>query len=172
KLLQRPVARQHLTVVLVGDTPLKGQIGSILAAEFGSRVRVEALTLAENGILVCSWAYWQRHQLSLPCPHQLIITTLPLPSLENPLVAGRVAHYKRHRQDWFRLYLLPAAIRQLQLAIAPVQVSQGHVALLDNRVSYRSYGRQILSALSPAACSSYLDASLDLPDILGDPPLS
>jgi len=33
---------------------------------------------------------------------------LPLPSLENPLVAGRVAYYKRSRQDWFR-HVLPAA---------------------------------------------------------------
>jgi len=161
-LLNRPMAREHFTVVLVGDTPLRTQVGTALAAEFGSRVRVEAPPQETNGILVTGWDYWQANQIDLPCPHQLIITTLPLPSLENPLVSGRVANYKRQRQDWFRLYLLPAAIRQLQRAIAPVQVNQGQVALLDNRVNYRSYGRQILAALDPAACSSYLGPPLEL----------
>ena len=161
-LLSGATARQHFSVVLVSDTPLKAQIGATLAAELGSRVRVDAPPQAPNGILVTDWAYWQVAQLDLPCPQQLIITTLPLPSLEDPLVAGRVAHYKRHRQDWFRLYLLPEAIRQLQLAIAPVQVSQGQVALLDNRVNHRSYGRQILAALDPAARRSYVDTPFEL----------
>ena len=74
-------------------------------------------------------------------------------------MASRVAYYKRLRQDWFRLYLLPEALNELQRAIAPVRNTQGIVALLDNRVNYRSYGRQILSALSPAARTNYIDAN-------------
>jgi ATP-dependent DNA helicase DinG len=93
-----------------------------------------------------------------PAPQLLMIATLPIPSLENPLVAGQVAYYKQQRLDWFRLYLLPAALRELQRAIAPVRESQGVVALLDNRVNHRSYGRQVLSALSPFARINYLDA--------------
>jgi ATP-dependent DNA helicase DinG len=149
-----------LTVVLINDTPLKAQVGSVLAAEFGSRVQVERTCLDDYGILVTSWEFWQQHQAVLPAPHLLVITTLPLPSLENPLVAGRVAHYKRLRQDWFRLYLLPEALSELQRAIAPVRESQGVVALLDNRVNHRSYGQQILNALSPLARIDYIDPSL------------
>ncbi|MGL6282561.1 MAG: helicase C-terminal domain-containing protein, partial [Microcoleaceae cyanobacterium] len=83
--------------------------------------------------------------------------TLPIPSLENPLVAGRVAYHKANGQDWFRLYLLPMALRQLQRAIAPGRgYSQGRenpgiLALLDSRVIYRSYGQEILAAVSPFA---------------------
>lgn len=149
-----------LTVVLVGDMPLKMQVGAKLAAEFGSRVQVEKTCLDENGILVSGWEFWRQYQDVLPGPQLLIIATLPLPSLENPLVAGRVAYYKRSRQDWFRLYLLPAALNQLQRAIAPVRNRQGVVALLDSRVIHRSYGQQVLAALSPLARSNYLDASL------------
>lgn len=156
-LLYQVQARPCLTVVLVGDTPLKTQLGSLLAAEYGSRVQVDKTDLDENGILVTHWQFWQSHQLTLPKPGLLIITTLPIPSLENPRVAGRVAFYKRLRQDWFRLYLLPEALRQLQLAIAPVRSAQGTVALLDNRVNHRSYGQQVISALSPAARSNYID---------------
>ncbi|MBE9127572.1 MULTISPECIES: helicase C-terminal domain-containing protein [unclassified Coleofasciculus] len=146
-------------VFLVGDIPLKAQVGAVLAAEFGSRVQVEKTDLNESSILVCGWEFWRSHQTFLPPPQLLIIATLPIPSLENPVVAGQVAYYKKQRLDWFRLYLLPAALRELQRAIAPVRESQGVVALLDNRVNHRSYGRQVLSALSPFARINYLDAS-------------
>jgi len=149
-----------LTVVLVGDVPLKSQVGAILASEFGSRVQVEKTCLDENGILISGWEFWREHQEVLPAPQLLIIATLPLPSLENPLVAGRVAHYKRSHQDWFRWYLLPVALNELQRAIAPVRENQGIVALLDSRVVMRSYGAQVLAALSPLARIDYLDPTL------------
>jgi ATP-dependent DNA helicase DinG len=149
-----------LTVILVGDVPLKARVGAILASEFGSRVQVEKTCLDENGILVSGWEFWRSHQNVLPAPRLSIIATLPLPSLENPLVAGRVAHYKRSHQDWFRLYLLPTALNELQRAIAPVRENKGIVALLDSRVVYRSYGAQILASLSPLARLNYLDPSL------------
>lgn len=153
-------ANQGLTVLLVGDTPLRAQVGAILAAEFGSRIQVEKTCLDENSILVTGWEFWRQHQAVLPAPHLLVIATLPLPSLEDPLVAGRVAYYKRTRQDWFRVYLLPEALSELQRAIAPVREAQGVVALLDNRVNHRSYGQQVLAAMSPLARINYVDASL------------
>ena len=158
-LLQLPETRSQPTVIIVGDNPLKAQIGSILAAEYGSRVQVERPELAANSILVTGWEFWQDYRLRCASPGLLIITTLPIPSLENPLVSGQVAYYKRLRQDWFRLFLLPTALQALQLAIAPISAQQGKVALLDNRVNHRSYGRTILKTLNPIAQSSYLDPS-------------
>jgi ATP-dependent DNA helicase DinG len=148
------------SVVLVGDHPLKDQLGAQLAAEYGSRVQVDQTCLDDNGILVTDWEFWQQHQTVLPNPQLLVITTLPIPSLEHPIVAGRVTYYKHLRQDWFRLYLLPEALSTLQRAIAPVRDSQGVVALLDSRVLFRSYGDQVLTALSPFAKLSYFDGDL------------
>ena len=148
---------QSTTVILVGDMPLKSQMATLLAAEYGSRVQVEA-PIGEQGILITGWEYWHHHQREFAVPPLLIITTLPIPSLENPVVAGRVASYKRRRQDWFKAYLLPEALSELQHAVAPVRSRQGLIALLDNRVNHRSYGRQILNALSPAARSNHLNA--------------
>lgn len=144
-------------VILVDDVPLKAQIGSSLAAEFGSQVRVEKTDVAKNEILVCSWSFWQTYQEQLPIPRLLIMTTLPLPSLEDPLVESRVAYYKRQRQDWFRLYLLPTALQTLQQSIVTLRESQGLAALLDNRVNFRSYGKTILTALEPWAKIDYID---------------
>lgn len=152
---------QHQTflVVIVDDVPLKAQIGSTLAAEFGSRVQVEKPIFINGRILICGWDFWRDRQEDFPTPQLLIIATLPIPSLENPLVAGRVAYYKRLRRDWFRLYLLPTALKTIQRAVMPLRESQGVVALLDNRVNYRSYGSQILSALEPYAKINYIDAT-------------
>lgn len=145
------------TVIVVDDVPLKARLGSFLAAEFGSRVQVEKPPEQQQVILVTGWQYWCDRQGFLPLPKLLAIATLPLPSLENPLVAGRVAYYKQRRQDWFRLYLLPSALNTLQRAIAPLRHTQGVVALLDNRVLHRTYGRQVFAALSPHARIDYLD---------------
>lgn len=143
-------------LILADDLPLKQQLAATLAGEFGSRVQVERLIHSPEAILVSGWDFWHQHRSALPVPGLLIIATLPLPSLEHPLVAGRVAYHKRQHQDWFRLYLFPTAITELQRAVAPVRANQGMVALLDTRVHYRSYGRQILDALSPAACTRRL----------------
>lgn len=152
------------TLILVNDLPLKGQLAALLAGEFGSRVQVEQTEIEPHTILVCSWEFWHRHCGQLPIPALLIMATLPLPSLENPLVAGRVAFHKRRRQDWFRLYLFPTAMTEIQRAIAPLRANQGLVALLDTRVHYRSYGQQILEALSPSAASRSLQPDWTQPD--------
>jgi ATP-dependent DNA helicase DinG len=149
-----------LAVLIINDQPLKSQIAASLAAGFGSRVQVETTALEDNGILVCGWRFWQTHQERLPAPQLLTIATLPFPSLEQPQVAGRVDFHKRHRQDWFKHYLLPTCLGELQRAIAPVRESNGLVALLDIRVLHRSYGSQILAALEPAGRISRLDPDL------------
>jgi ATP-dependent DNA helicase DinG len=148
------------SVVLTNDTPLKGQLGAILAAEYGSRVQVEQTCLDDNGILICDWEFWQQQQRVLPTPQLLVVTTLPIPSLEHPIVAGRVGYYKKMRQDWFRLYLLPTALATLQRSITSIRDTQGVVALLDSRVIFRSYGEQVLTALSPFARLTYFDGDL------------
>jgi ATP-dependent DNA helicase DinG len=158
QLLSSHAATEGLAVVIVDDLPLKAQVGSLLAAKFGSRVQVEPSQIQGNEILVAGWQFWQQQRLS--SPNLLIMATLPLPSLEDPRVAGQVAYYKRLRQDWFRLYLLPVALGRIERAIAPVRERSGVVALLDPRAVYRSYGQQILSAFSPYIRINYLDPDL------------
>ncbi len=146
-----------LIVLLIEDTPLKSQVGATLAAEFGSRVQVEKIKLKEDSILVTGWQFWHENQEQLPTPQLLVIATLPIPSLENPLVAGKVAYYKRTHQDWFRFYLLPTALKEIQRSVIGIRQSGGVVAILDNRVNQRSYGTKILEALEPYIKINYFD---------------
>jgi ATP-dependent DNA helicase DinG len=137
------LAAPGFIVILVGDTPLKAQA----AAQYGSRVQVEKLGLGTQNILVTGWEFWCNHQEELPLPKLLIIATLPIPSVEDPLVAAKVSGYKQQRQDWFRQYLLPAGMKVLRRSIATVARSAGLVAILDNRTNNRSYGAQIIATL-------------------------
>jgi ATP-dependent DNA helicase DinG len=138
-----------LVVVIVGDTPLKTQVASRLAAEYGSLVRLEEKGLATTQILVTGWEFWNNYQDQLPAPTLIVVATLPIPSLEDPLVAAQVNLYKQQRKDWFRGYLLPIGLRTLLRSIAPVRSANGLLAILDNRLNHRSYGQQILEALKP-----------------------
>ncbi|MEM9137935.1 MAG: helicase C-terminal domain-containing protein [Cyanobacteria bacterium P01_F01_bin.42] len=138
-------------IVVVDDMPLKTQVAAHLAATLGSRVMMESTELQPNGVLVTGWKFWLANHLKISRPAGLLIATLPIPSPENPRVAARIEQYKRQRLDWFRLYLLPTAVRTLQQAIAPIREQNGWAAIFDNRILYRSYGQQILEALSPYA---------------------
>lgn len=165
QLLCASAEAKGLTVILVGDVPLKAQIATTLASEFGSRLQVEQTCLDENGILVSGWKFWQNHHAVLPSPTLLVMSTLPIPSLEDPLVAARVSRYKKRHQNWFTDYLLPETLKSVQRAIAPLRNTQGVIALLDNRVNYRSYGSQVLDAMSPFARINYVDEGLFSPVI-------
>ncbi|MGB2924490.1 MAG: helicase C-terminal domain-containing protein [Limnothrix sp.] len=167
KLVRLSRNTPHPVVLMINDVPLQAQMGAALAAEFGSCVKVEQPDLQTDSILICGWNFWRSltnplfygQPLNFPLPQLMAIATLPLPSLENPLVAGRVAHYKQKRQDWFRLYLLPTALREIQRAIYPLHQDHSLVAILDNRINHRAYGKQILDALQPCSVCNYLDPS-------------
>lgn len=144
-------------IVIIDDVPLQGQITTNLAANFGSRVKLKTSDIRENNILVCDTNFYLKNQEILPFPQLLIMATLPLPSLENPLVSAQVTYFKNKKKDWFRLYLLPIAIKNLQQVTFSLRQNQGVLALLDNRVNYRSYGTKILQALEPYGKINYLD---------------
>jgi ATP-dependent DNA helicase DinG len=145
------LAAPGFVVIVVGDTPLKAQAAAAIAAQYGSGVQVEKLGLDTTNILVTGWDFWCNYQEELPPPKLLIIATLPIPSVEDPLVAAKVNGYKQQRQDWFRQYLLPAGMKVLRRSIATVARSAGLVAILDNRTNNRSYGSQIIATLGAVA---------------------
>ena len=144
------LARAGLTAVLLDDVPLRQALTSALAAEFGSRVVHECLAPAENGVLCTSWGWWQEHQLQLPVPRQLVIGSLPLLSLEDPVTAAMVRHWRGQGRDGFQELLLPDAVATLQHGVACLRGQRGtRLAVLDGRIHCRSWGQRVLDALQP-----------------------
>ncbi|MFM2080372.1 MAG: hypothetical protein RLZZ124_286 [Cyanobacteriota bacterium] len=138
-----------LSVVLLDDEGMRLGLTSALAAEFGSRVGHQLTAPESNGVICCSWAWWLEHQPRLPLPCQLVVATLPIASLEDPLTAARVAALRLRGRDWFRELLLPEALGRLQRAVAGLRRNGGRLAVLDGRLRRRGWGRQVLEALEP-----------------------
>jgi ATP-dependent DNA helicase DinG len=147
--LRLVLGQPRLTVVLIDDGPLRRQLASGLAAEFGSRVEEESTAPEENGILCCRWSWWLEHQERLPQPGQIVVALLPIASLEDPLTAARVASLRQQGRDWFRELLLPEALNQLQRSLAGLRRRGGRLAVLDGRMRGRSWGRLVQEALEP-----------------------
>ena len=144
------LARSGLTAVLLDDVPLRQALASGLAAEFGSRVVHQCLTPADNGVVCTGWGWWQAHHHELPLPGQLVIGSLPLLSLEDPVTAARVRYWRRQGRDWFQGLLLPDALATVQQVVACLRGQRGtRLALLDGRIHCRSWGQQVLDQLQP-----------------------
>ncbi len=140
-----------LSIVVIDDNPLRQWLTSALAAEFGRRVDHEQTAPESNGVIVCRWQWWLQNHEQLPIPCQLVVGSLPIASLEDPLTAARVEALRRAGRDWFREWLLPDACDRLQRSVAPLrgQQPQPRLAILDGRLRSRSWGQQLLSALEP-----------------------
>lgn len=79
-----------------------------------------------------------------------MIGSLPLPSLEDPIVAARVRHWRQQGRDWFQELLLPDALATLQHVVACLRGQcGGRLAILDGRIHCRSWGQLVLDELQP-----------------------
>jgi ATP-dependent DNA helicase DinG len=144
------LGQERLTLILVDDIQLRLQLTSGLAADFGSRVVHECTSPEGHGVLCASWSWWLRHQEQLPIPGQVVVGLLPIASLEDPLTAARVAALRSQGRDWFRELLLPNALLQMQLVVAPLRnPTGGRLAILDGRLRSRSWGQRVFQVLEP-----------------------
>ncbi len=149
KLLNLLMETGSFTVILIHETPLKMQTAVSLAANFGSKIQLETIDVSPENILICDWNFWLENQEKLPTPTTMIISTLPIPSLEDPLVSAKVKDYKNRHQDWFKNYLFPESLQILHRSIFPLRELNGRIAIFDNRINHRTYGKQVLQALEP-----------------------
>ncbi len=143
------LCRAHLTVILVDDLPLRRQLTSELAGEFGVRVVHETTNIESNGIICCSCNWWIINQYNLPTPDQLIFPVIPFPTLELPWIAAKVEILKHQGRDWFREFLFPETLNILLKSIAIIRGEDVRVAILDGRMHHRSWGKLIFKALEP-----------------------
>ncbi len=95
------LGQADLSVILCDDEGLRLGLTSAMAAEFGSRVVHECTTPEANGIVCARWSWWLEEQRRLPLPGQILVGTLPIASLEDPLTAARVVALRLQGRDWF-----------------------------------------------------------------------
>ncbi len=118
--------------------------------------RPKAALLAEfkarPSVLFATQSFWEGVDVPGDALSLVVIDKLPFASPADPLVAARAARINAAGGDAFSSYQVPAAALALKQGFGRLirtRQDRGIVALLDRRVTQKSYGRFFLRSLPP-----------------------
>lgn len=103
-----------------------------------------------NSVLFGTDSFWQGIDVPGESLSNVIITRLPFQVPDHPLIEAKLEKIKSEGGDPFREYSLPEAILKFRQGIGRLirsQTDQGIVAILDNRVITKPYGKAFLAIL-------------------------
>jgi len=111
-----------------------------------------------DATLVATLSFWQGVDIPGHALRLVVIDRLPFASPGDPLVASRIEHLRQRGVEPFRAYQLPQAVLLLRQGFGRLirtQRDRGLVAILDRRLTERSYGKSFLTSLP--ACRRLAD---------------
>ncbi|MBM4361362.1 MAG: ATP-dependent DNA helicase, partial [Deltaproteobacteria bacterium] len=146
------------------------QFGRLLRAELGaSRVLVQGesaksallarFRAAGDLVLVATASFWQGVDVPGDALRLVMLEKLPFPVPTEPLIAARARAVEEAGGRAFTELFVPLAKIALQQGFGRLirtRDDRGVVALLDERVHRRGYGRDLLAALPPARVTADL----------------
>src|SRR6266446_3459881 len=111
---------------------------------------LEEFKLTPNGVLFGTASFWQGVDVKGEALSAVIIDKLPFQVPTDPLVAARSAQIQREGGNPFSQYHVPNAILRLKQGLGRLirsTTDRGILAVLDNRISTKSYGRLFMESL-------------------------
>ncbi|MBF0624200.1 MAG: ATP-dependent DNA helicase [Magnetococcales bacterium] len=145
-------SRRVLEGVLAG---LRGRIPFplLVQGEAPKRALLESFQEVPGAVLLGMSSFWEGVDVPGEALSMVIIDRLPFPSPGDPLVAARGRYLESRGGNSFRDLSLPRAILTLKQGLGRLlrrRDDRGIMAILDVRLSRRSYGQQVRSGLPPA----------------------
>ncbi len=111
---------------------------------------LEQFKATRNAVLFATASFWQGVDVKGEALSAVIIDKLPFQVPSDPLVAARTARIEREGGNAFSEYQVPNAILRLKQGFGRLLRSttdRGVLAVLDNRLSTKSYGRLFMDSL-------------------------
>ncbi|HKI49502.1 MAG TPA: ATP-dependent DNA helicase [Desulfobacteria bacterium] len=105
-------------------------------------------------------SFWQGVDIPGDALSSVIITKLPFDVPSEPLTEARIEDMKKRSINPFKHYQIPRAIIQLRQGFGRLirkRTDKGVVAILDSRLTQRSYGKQFLKSLPECAQTQNLE---------------
>jgi ATP-dependent DNA helicase DinG len=106
-----------------------------------------------NAVLFATAGFWQGVDVPGHALRLVIIDKLPFDVPSDPLVSARCHRLKERGEEPFMRYLVPSAALTLKQGFGRLirsRSDRGIVAILDERVSTKGYGKVFLRSLPPA----------------------
>jgi ATP-dependent DNA helicase DinG len=106
-----------------------------------------------NAVLFATSSFWQGVDVAGEALSCVIIDRLPFASPGDPLVAARIAAVTTAGRNAFQEYQVPLATLTLLQGLGRLirsRADRGVLAVLDPRLTGKSYGRRFLASLPPA----------------------
>ncbi len=128
--------RLDYTLIVQGDAP--------------RNVLVERFREDTHSVLLATSSFWQGIDVpgeSLSC---VIIDKLPFAAPSDPITDARIRYMRSNGREPFKEYQLPEAIVVLKQGVGRLirsRTDKGMVAILDRRLTTKSYGNQFLRSL-------------------------
>jgi ATP-dependent DNA helicase DinG len=113
-----------------------------------------------NAVLFATASFWQGVDVKGEALSAVIIDKLPFQVPSDPLVAARTARIEREGGNAFSEYQVPNAILRLKQGFGRLLRStadRGILAVLDNRLSTKSYGRLFMKSLPDYEITNSID---------------
>ena len=116
----------------------------------GKSRMLEQFKMTPNAVLFATSSFWQGVDVKGEALSAVIIDKLPFQVPSDPLVAARSARIQRDGGNAFSEYQVPNAILRLKQGLGRLirsTTDRGILAVLDNRLSTKSYGRLFMASL-------------------------
>ena len=144
--------------------PLRSEGLQVLLQGEGPKAQLLKAFKERPSVLFASQSFWEGVDVPGRALSLVVIDKLPFSSPQDPLTAARIERMRSRGQDAFNGWQLPQAALALKQGFGRLirtATDRGIVALLDPRVTQKSYGRVFLSSLPKCRIVRTLDEAQD-----------
>jgi len=130
---------------------------------------LEEFKITPNAVLFATSSFWQGIDVKGDALSAVIIDKLPFQVPSDPLVSARMARVEREGGSAFSDYQLPHAILRLKQGLGRLirsKSDRGVLAILDNRLSTKGYGKLFMASLPDYTVTNSVD---DLVEFMKEP---